>query len=360
MDGRHGEFGMINNSFWQGKKVLITGHTGFKGSWLSMWLHSLGAELTGLALIPPTNPNLFELLELESKINSKIVDIRNFEAIEKVVRAVQPEIVFHLAAQPLVRESYEVPLLTYETNVMGTANLLEAIRKVDTVRSVVVITTDKCYENREWHWGYRENEALGGYDPYSSSKACAELVAGAYRQSFLAKQGIGIATARAGNVIGGGDWAKDRLIPDCLNALENKREIVIRNPQAIRPWQHVLEPLAGYLILAEKLYLEPKNYASAWNFSSSDSDAKEVGWIVAKLCELFGREQGYKLIASQELHEAKYLKLDSSKAKSELGWHSKLDITGALQYIVEWQQAYWQKADIQAITLQQITQYMNL
>jgi CDP-glucose 4,6-dehydratase len=353
---------MVDKKFWKNKRVFMTGHTGFKGSWLYLWLNTLGAKITGYSLQPPTKPNLFTLAGISKTANSFFEDIRNKEILYKAIKTTKPEIVFHLAAQPLVRESYKDPLATFETNVMGTANLLEAIRKTGTTRAVINITTDKCYENREWCWGYRENEPLGGYDPYSSSKACSELVTSAYRASFFNNQnyadhGCAVASVRAGNVIGGGDWAADRLIPDCMRSLLTKKPIVIRNPNSIRPWQHVLEPLAGYLLLAENLFKNGADFAEAWNFGPNDDDAMPVEWIVKKLCKEWGGK--YKIIIdkSPKLHEANYLKLDCSKAKARLGWRPKWKIEYALKKIVEWFHAYKDNDRLQKVTVDQISEY---
>ena len=278
----------VNASFWRGKKVFVTGHTGFKGGWLCLWLQQLGANVTGYALQPPTTPSLFEIAVIGRGMESIIGDIREATTLSDAVRTAQPELVIHMAAQPLVRYSYENPIETYSTNVMGTVHLLEAIRKTQSVKAVVCVTSDKCYENREWEWGYRENDPLGGYDPYSNSKACAELVTAAYRNSYFNpdkyfEHGVAVASARAGNVIGGGDWAQDRLVPDMLRAIECGKPVLIRNPDAIRPWQHVLEPLSGYLLLAESLLTHGPANAEAWNFGPHDADAKPVRWIVDRL-----------------------------------------------------------------------------
>lgn len=350
------------NSFWQGKKVFVTGHTGFKGAWLSLWLTQVGADVTGYALQPPTNPNLFDLCGLTHNMDSHIGDVRDYEKLLSVMKMAAPEIVLHLAAQPLVRESYKNPVETYAVNVMGTAHLLEAVRQLDSVRAVVNITTDKCYENKEWVWGYRENESMGGYDPYSNSKACSELVTAAFRSSFFNPQeyeqhGVAIATARAGNVIGGGDWAADRLIPDFIRAIEAKQKIQIRNPQAIRPWQHVLEPLGGYLMLAERLYTEGATFAEGWNFGPEDSDAKPVAWIVQQLCQLWGENAEYEIDSGEHPHEANYLKLDCSKAKMRLNWHPQWHLQEALVRIVAWNKAYQGQQDMKAVCLQQIADY---
>jgi CDP-glucose 4,6-dehydratase len=282
---KHSTTQQLDQDFFAGKKILVTGHTGFKGSWLCMWLHRLDARVTGYALDSPTDPNLFGLCRVCDLVDSVIGDVRDGEKLASVLSAASPEIVFHLAAQPLVRDSYKVPVETFAINVMGTVNLLQAVRDCDSVRSVVVITTDKCYENKEWPWGYRENEPMGGYDPYSASKGCSELVTAAFRHSYFnpakyADHGVGVATARAGNVIGGGDWAADRLIPDCVCALLAGAKISVRNPCAIRPWQHVLEPLSGYLLLAQNLYQHGGEYASGWTLGPSDDDARPVEWIV--------------------------------------------------------------------------------
>lgn len=355
---------MLDKTFWKGKKVFITGHTGFKGSWLSLWLHSLGAEVTGYALMPPTNPSLFELCKIDALVSSIIGDIRDYDRLYQAMQHAQPEIVLHMAAQPLVRDSYKNPVETYAINVMGTVHLLEAIRHIDSIRAVVNVTTDKCYENKEWVWGYREDEPLGGFDPYSNSKGCSELVTAAYRNSFFHsenyhKHGIAIATARAGNVIGGGDWALDRLIPDCIRALKEEKSIMIRNPQAIRPWQHVLEPLGGYMTLVEKLYQYGSKYASGWNFGPSDKDAKPVEWIVQRLCMLWGENAKYVIDSGQHPHEATYLKLDCSKAKNYLGWQPSWDLEYTLEKIVEWERQYQATCNMRTICLQQIDEYMN-
>ena len=315
----------MNPNFWQGKRVLLTGHTGFKGSWLALWLQSLGAEVTGYALAPPTKPSLFETARIGQSMTSIIGDIRDLPHIQQVFSEQKPEIVIHMAAQALVRHSYQEPVETYSTNVMGTVNLLEAVRKSDHVRAVVNVTSDKCYENREWVWGYRETEAMGGHDPYSNSKGCAELVTSAYRNSYFhpdtySKHGVGLATGRAGNVIGGGDWAGDRLIPDIVRAISENKAVSIRNPHAIRPWQHVLEPLSGYLLLAEKLYVQGGDYADGWNFGPNDADTRPVQWIAEFLTEQWGEGASWELDGRDHPHEAHYLKLDCSKARTHLHW----------------------------------------
>ncbi len=353
---------MIDKNFWQGKKVFITGHTGFKGSWLCLWLHSLGAEVTGYALKPPTNPSLFEICEINEFITSIFGDVRDGDKLAKTMQEAQPEIVIHMAAQPLVRDSYKNPVETYAINVMGTVNLLEAVRHCNGVKAVVNVTTDKCYENKEWVWGYRENEPMGGYDPYSNSKGCSELVTSAYRNSFFNpgkydEHGVALASARAGNVIGGGDWAADRLIPDCINALLKNEKIIIRSPHAIRPWQHVLEPLSGYLTLAQKLYNEGAGFAEGWNFGPDDNDARPVEWIVGRLCQMWGTD--YEIDKGPHPHEANYLKLDCSKAKMRLGWSPRWRLDKALKKIVEWVDAYAQNNDMRSVCLKQIDDYMK-
>jgi CDP-glucose 4,6-dehydratase len=345
----------LKSAFWAGKRVFVTGHTGFKGSWLCLWLQDLGATVTGFALPPPTNPSLFEIANVAKGMTSIIGDIRDASAFSHAITTAQPEIVIHMAAQPLVRYSYENPVETYSTNVMGLVNVLEAIRKTPSIKAVVNVTTDKCYENREWDWGYRENEALGGHDPYSSSKGCAELVSAAYRQSYC----LPIATARAGNVIGGGDWADDRLIPDILRSIEAGQPVNIRNPHAIRPWQHVLEPLSGYLALAQNLYQYGPAFAEAWNFGPRDEDAKPVQWIVENLTKIWGEDARWQLDSdsANHPHEAHYLKLECSKAKAQLGWKPRWDLSQALEKIMSWHQAFLAQSDMKAITLQQIQTY---
>ncbi len=346
-----------NPDFWRGKRVLMTGHTGFKGSWLSLWLQSMGVTLRGIALEPPTEPALFVVASVAKGMQHHIVDIRDFAAVKAQIDEFQPEIVIHMAAQPLVRLSYTHPVETYATNVMGTVHVLEAARQSGSVKAIVNITTDKCYENREWVWGYREDEPMGGHDPYSNSKGCAELVSSAYRKSFLKEAGIGVATARAGNVIGGGDWALDRLVPDILRALEKCESVPIRNPHAIRPWQHVLEPLSGYLLLAERLYLHGQLDSEGWNFGPHDEGARPVQWIVEHLCKNWGSDASWVLQPGDHPHEANFLKLDISKARQRLQWAPRWSLETALKNISEWHHAWLNGHDMRTICLDQINQY---
>lgn len=353
------------NDIYRGKRVLITGHTGFKGSWLSLLLNELGADVYGFALEPPTSPSLYKEAKIDELVTSYIGDVRDLYYLTKVIQEVQPEIVFHMAAQPLVRESYKIPVETYSTNVMGTVHLLEACRSTSSVKAIVNVTTDKCYENKEWHWGYRENEPMGGYDPYSNSKGCSELITSAYRNSFFnpseyKNHGVAVATARAGNVIGGGDWAEDRLIPDFIRAISKGEKVRIRSPFAIRPWQHVLEPLSGYLRLAEFLYTEGPKFAQAWNFGPYDHDARNVEWITNTICEFWGDEASFEIDKKPQPHEANYLKLDCSKANAELNWFPKWDIQTTLKSIVDWNKAYINKDDIREVTIKQIQRYFDI
>ncbi len=355
---------MIDKIFWKGKKVFLTGHTGFKGSWLCLWLHKLGAEVTGYALDAPTHPSLFELAGIDSLVTSVIADVRDLKTLSRELLHAQPDIVIHMAAQPIVRDSYKVPVETFNINVIGTVNLLEAVRSCRTVGAVINVTTDKCYENKEWIWGYRENEPLGGYDPYSSSKACSELVTAAYRSSFFNPKeydvhGVALASARAGNVIGGGDWASERLVPDCIRAVLKGETIKIRNPKAVRPWQHVLEPLSGYLVLAHKLYEKGPPYVGAWNFAPDDSDAVSVEAIVKRMCTQWGRGASYEVVKGKHPHEAHYLKLDCSKAKTELGWRPRWRLNTTIDRIVEWTRAYKQGRDVKKTCLKQIDEYLR-
>jgi CDP-glucose 4,6-dehydratase len=349
----------VRPELWKNRRVFLTGHTGFKGSWLLAWLKRCGAEVTAYALAPATQPNLFEAAALQSDGRSIIGDVRDPDALREALVASGAEVVFHLAAQSLVRESYERPVDTYATNVMGTVHLLEAVRSAGSVRAVVVVTTDKCYENREWPWPYRENEPLGGRDPYSSSKACAELVTAAYRSSFFGG-GAAVATARAGNVIGGGDWARDRLVPDLLRAFAAGRPALIRNPEAVRPWQHVLDPLHGYLLLAEKL-LEERKYADAWNFGPSDVDIQPVRSVADALAAGWGRGAAWTHDGGPNPHEAMTLKLDSSRARMLLGWRPRLALGAALEWVVEWHRRFLDAPErAREITLAQIARYEEL
>jgi len=352
----------MNKDFWKNKKVLITGHTGFKGSWLSLWLWSAGAEVYGYALEPSTIPSLFNLLKLSEKINHHEGDVRDLAVFKQYMSSVEPDVVIHMAAQALVQASYIDPVETFSTNVMGTVHLFEAVRVTPSVKVIINVTTDKCYENKEWPWGYRENDTLGGYDPYSNSKACSELITAAYRSSYFNpnmfnEHGKAMATARAGNVIGGGDWTKGRLIPDIINGFVHEEVINIRNPSAIRPWQHVLEPLSGYLLLAEKLWEKPEIYTGAWNFGPYDSDAVTVREVVKYLAEQWHGAQ-WKIDDKVSLHETKCLQLDISKATTVLGWKPRWALTRTLDSIVAWQQAFIsQDEDILDVTLSQLKDY---
>jgi len=347
----------MNRSFWHGKRVFLTGHTGFKGGWLALWLNDMGAQVYGYALNPPSGPNLYNVAEVEKALTiSNISNICDAVQLVEFVQKWQPDVVFHMAAQSLVRYSYEEPVETYAVNVMGTVNILEAVKQTSSIKAVVNVTTDKCYENREWNWAYRENEAMGGHDPYSSSKGCSELVTAAYRRSFLDPIGVHVATARAGNVIGGGDWAADRLIPDYFRALDANLVFNIRSPQAIRPWQHVLEPLSGYLILAEKLYSEGRRYADAWNFGPDDADMRSVEWIVEYLSRLESNVCWENKSQSQ-FHESGILKLDSSQAKSMLGWHPRWNLELALDKTIEWHKKWKSRANMFDFCIDQIHEY---
>ncbi|MDC1318146.1 CDP-glucose 4,6-dehydratase [Candidatus Thioglobus sp.] len=346
----------IDSEFWQGKRVFLTGHSGFKGSWLSMWLFSLGAEVKGYSLNPPTSPSLFNEAKIDSIIESCVGDIRDQDTLYKSMVSFNPDILIHMAAQSLVRYSYDEPIETYEVNVIGTAKVLEVARSCSNLKAIVNITTDKCYENDDRAAGYKENDSMGGYDPYSSSKGCAELVTSSYRRSFLQDQGIGLASVRAGNVIGGGDWADDRLIPDILKSFENGNSVIVRNSQATRPWQHVLEPLSGYLVLAQKLYQNPKEYAEGWNFGPNEQDVKPVEWILDKMISKWPNSS-WELDKNSSPHEAGFLKLDISKAKSKLGWSPLWGLSDTLEKIVNWHQAWLNKEDMQVVCLAEIKEY---
>lgn len=353
---------MVNQAFWKDKRVFVTGHTGFKGSWLCLWLHQMGAIVQGYAQTPPTNPSLFDEVRLDEKITSVIGDIRDAENLLTSMQGFCPDIVLHLAAQPLVRLSYKEPMETYTTNIIGTVALLEAVRQTKSIKAVVNVTSDKCYENREWLYGYRENEAMGGFDPYSSSKGCAELITASYRQSFFnacdySSHQCALASARAGNVIGGGDWAMDRLIPDILKAFTDQKVVNIRNPNAIRPWQHVLEPLSGYLMLAEQLYTQGMAFASGWNFGPRDDDARKVGWIVEQLSGVWGEGASWRIDSDMHVHEAHHLKLDCSKAHTMLNWRPKWTLEEALARIVRWHKAWLCHQDMYDYTMTEIHDY---
>lgn len=354
----------MNPKFWNNKKVLLTGHTGFKGSWLSLWLQHLGTNLVGYALPPPTHPSLFDLAKVAKEMISIEGDVRDYSSLKKVIIDYRPEIIIHMAAQSLVGPSYLDPVETYATNLMGTVHLLEAVRQAGGVKAVINVTSDKCYENHEWIWGYRENEAMGGHDPYSSSKGCSELITSSFRKSFFNpkefhKHGVALASVRAGNVIGGGDWAQDRLIPDIMRAWIGGKHVSIRNPDAVRPWQHVLEPLAGYLLLAEKLWEEGPKYAEAWNFGPEENDTKPVSWIADHMATMWGHGGKWDIDTGTHQHEAGYLKLDCSKAKMKLGWSPRMNISMALDWIVTWYRDYSDKNDMRKTTEAQIGEYAS-
>lgn len=355
----------VDPDFWNGKRVFLTGHTGFKGGWLSLWLSSMGAKVTGFALAPNTTPNFYEVVGFEDKLEkSHISDIRDLKKLQDAMRDAQPEIVIHMAAQPLVRYSYDNPVETYATNVMGTVHVLESIRALVCVRAAVIVTTDKCYENQEWAWGYRENEPMGGHDPYSNSKGCAELVTSAYRQSYFSpnkynQHRVAIASARAGNVIGGGDWSQDRLIPDAIKAFESNQPLMIRNPLATRPWQHVLEPLSGYLVLAQALFREGPQFNGAWNFGPRDEDARPVQEVVNLLIKNWDAAASWTQDEKEQPHEAHALKLDCSKAHQYLKWSAKWSLETAISQITQWHNALHQNSNMREISLLQIERYQN-
>lgn len=352
--------GKVNPEFWKNKKVFLTGHTGFKGSWLSLWLLDMGAIVKGYALDPYTSPNLFTEAKVAEHMQSEIGDIRDLNQIMKSMQKFDPDVLIHMAAQPLVRQSYKDPVETYSTNVMGTVNVLEAARHCKNLKAIVSVTTDKCYENKEWVWGYRENEAMGGHDPYSSSKGCAELVTSAYRRSFFStKDMASLASARAGNVIGGGDWADDRLIPDILRAFEKQKPVIIRNPLSTRPWQHVLEPLSGYLVLAQALYRKGDEFAQAWNFGPKDEDCRSVQWILDLMVKKWGKGASWELDQNNNPHEAGFLKLDVSKAKAYLKWEPKWNLDHALQLIVYWNKNFRVGLNTKEMCLQEIANYLK-
>jgi CDP-glucose 4,6-dehydratase len=352
--------GMVDRDFWRRRRVLLTGHTGFKGSWLALWLQTLGAHVTGFSAGVPTHPSLFELARVGEGMQNIDGDVRDARALADALATAQPEVVIHMAAQPLVRPSFADPRLTYEVNVMGTVNLLDAVRRDGSVRVVVNITSDKCYENREWEWGYREHEPMGGHDPYSSSKGCSELVTDAFRRSFFfAADATRVASARAGNVIGGGDWAEDRLIPDVMRAVLDGRTVRVRNSGSVRPWQHVLNPLSGYLALAQALWSSPE-LAGGWNFGPVDEDARPVSWIVKRMATLWPQQllwEDEPQPARPQPHEARYLKLDSSRARSQLGWRPRWGLPAGLDATVAWYQALHAGEDISRVTTSQIEKY---
>ena len=352
----------VNRQFWQGKRVLLTGHTGFKGSWMSLWLQTLNADVKGYALAPPTEPSLFEVADVARNMSSVLGDVRDMVHLRRCIDEFQPEVAIHMAAQSLVRPSYADPIETYSTNVMGTVNMLEAVRHCRSVKAVIIVTSDKCYENREGTRGYRENDAMGGFDPYSSSKGCAELVTAAYRNSYFSDATGGphapaVASVRAGNVIGGGDWATDRLVPDAVKAFIDKHPVLLRNPNAIRPWQHVMEPLAGYLALAEQLWNHGNNFAEAWNFGPEERDVRPVSWMVERLAELWGNSATLQTAEGGRYHEANNLKLDCSKAKTRLGWRPRLPLETGLEWTADWYRAYLEGKNMRHFTQAQIQRY---
>ncbi len=347
----------MNKSFWNRKRVLVTGDTGFKGSWLCLWLESMGAIVHGAALPPPTSPSLYQIAQVGQLCDHTDIDVRSSADVANLFSRFSPDVVFHLAAQPLVRASYQSPIDTLATNVMGTANVLEASRYCGSLQGIVVVTTDKCYQNHGGIWGYREDDPMGGDDPYSCSKGCAELVSNAYRASYLKDAGIGVATARAGNVIGGGDWAIDRLVPDILRSLENDKLVRIRYPSAIRPWQHVLEPLCGYILLAERLCQQGSSYSDSWNFGPSDDDARPVQWIVEKLCQKWSGESTWILDVGNHPHESETLRLDTAKARYQLGWKPRWTLDQSLDMIVAWHKSFHHGDDMQALCKAQISEY---
>jgi CDP-glucose 4,6-dehydratase len=356
------ESNVIDPNFWRGRRVFLTGHTGFKGAWLALLLRQLGAEVTGFALPANSDDELFETANVSSAMHKhEMGDIRNLDLLSTSLRTAEPEIVLHLAAQSLVRLSYEQPVLTYATNVMGTVHLLEAVRSCPSVRATVVVTSDKCYENVNWVWGYRESDSLGGHDPYSNSKGCAELVTASYRNSFFPPGGSShVASARAGNVIGGGDWARDRLVPDAIRAFIAGRTLQIRNPHAIRPWQHVLDPISGYLRLAQYLYQDGPHFAESWNFGPAAVSEVPVSVIVSRLARLWGKSDSWEVEGGTHPHEAAYLKLDCSKAASRLNWTPAVGFEQSLELTANWYRAFFNKEDLRAVTEAQIEDFLSL
>jgi CDP-glucose 4,6-dehydratase len=351
----------MKENFWQDKSVFITGHSGFKGGWLSLWLKYLGAKISGYSLSPITTPNFFNVISLHEVVSSWTCDIRSLESLIQAMHSAQPEIAFHLAAQPLVRKSYQSPVETFDVNIMGTVHFLEAVRQTPSVKVVIIITSDKCYENRAWPWGYRESDPMGGHDPYSSSKGCAELVTAAYRDSYLSQAQVQVATVRAGNVIGGGDWSEDRLIPDIIRAFSSGKNLHIRAPQAIRPWQHVLEALRGYLLLAQKMWIENDRFCGGWNFGPSDKDICTVEEIVCKSAAIWGNNVKWSIAPGPHPHEASTLKLDCSKANILLNWFPLIDLDIALEWTINWYKTlYYESMSMRALTLKQITSYETL
>ena len=355
---------MLKPELWKGKRVFVTGHTGFKGSWLCLWLHKLGAQVTGYALAPPTQPSLFELARINELIDHHVGNVTAHAALSEALRSARPDIVIHMAAQSLVRYSYEHPVETFATNVLGTVHVLDAVRRVSSVRAVVIVTSDKCYHNDEWVWGYRETDRLGGADPYSASKGCAEIVVGGFQHSYFdPKTNPGCAavgSGRAGNVIGGGDWAENRLVPDILRSLLKNEPTLIRNPQATRPWQHVLEPLHGYLMLAERLYTDGHQFSSAWNFGPPEQSERTVGWIIEQMYKLWGVTFPWKKDPNPGPPECTFLKLDASKARGYLGWRPKLDLPTTLDWIVKWTRNYEAGDDMRSRSLDEIERFMSI
>lgn len=352
----------LDKQFWIGKKIFITGHTGFKGSWLSFWLNEMGALVKGYALKPATNPNLYDILSLETNMDSVFGDIRDPGHLQKEILEFKPDIVFHMAAQAIVRESYDEPVDTFQTNVIGTANVLEAIRSVQSVKAVISVTSDKCYENHEWDWKYRESDPMGGWDPYSASKGCAEIVTASYRRSFFLDDQnrfpkIGIASVRAGNVIGGGDWSKDRLIPDIIRSFADNKAVIIRNPASIRPWQYILDLLHGYMILTQKLYKQPADFSEAWNFGPAERDEQSVEFIVDHMIRSWGAGAAWKQDEGYNPHEAGYLKLDSSKSRMRLGWSTGIGLPKALDSLTKWYRNYYDDGDMIEITKSQVREF---